>query len=180
MDRFNSFATQAKAKAQEGRASLNTQLHKNDHPAAATSSASTLPSRASPTQRASTSSSSVFVGIDQQERAALFSLLDEYFTSRPQYAEFFQGGAGTPPAPSQHQAPAPPVARKVAAPPPPPMRKGLGTATASYDYAGAEADDLSFSEGDKITVVEKVSDDWWKGELRGHTGLFPSSYVAMD
>ena len=28
-----------------------------------------------------------------------------------------------------------------------------------------------------VNVLEKVSDDWWKGELNGRIGMFPATYV---
>ncbi|KAL8279335.1 hypothetical protein RQP46_008372 [Phenoliferia psychrophenolica] len=177
MNKFNQFAASAKVKAEEGRTKINSQLHKND-----AGSASSASSARPTSHHSSGGSDSVFVNLDATEREAFFSILDEYFASRPQYADFFKGsagggGGGAPQAPQ----PAPPAAApRAAAPPKPPVRKGLGIATASYDYAGAEAEDLSFSEGELITVLEKVSDDWWKGELRGKSGLFPSAYVVMQ
>lgn len=42
-----------------------------------------------------------------------------------------------------------------------------------------EATDLAVEAGDRILVVERSSEDWWKGELNGKTGLFPSSYVRL-
>ncbi|KNC47565.1 myosin ID heavy chain [Thecamonas trahens ATCC 50062] len=50
------------------------------------------------------------------------------------------------------------------------------TVTALYDYDAQEAGELSFREGDVITIVSK-GDGWWTGELRGSKGEFPSNYV---
>ena len=49
--------------------------------------------------------------------------------------------------------------------------------TAVYTYAGQYEDELSFEEGDVITVLSKDEADWWKGELNGKSGVFPSNYV---
>ncbi|ORX52055.1 hypothetical protein DM01DRAFT_1384297 [Hesseltinella vesiculosa] len=48
---------------------------------------------------------------------------------------------------------------------------------ALYDFQTAEEDELGFQKGDIIRVVESVFRDWWKGELRGKTGIFPVNYV---
>ncbi|KAH9483093.1 Protein csh3 [Psilocybe cubensis] len=52
-------------------------------------------------------------------------------------------------------------------------------AEALYDYNSGEAGDLVVSEGDRILVVERTSDDWWTGEVNGKKGLFPASYVKL-
>ena len=49
---------------------------------------------------------------------------------------------------------------------------------AQYEYAGDTAEDLSFNEGDKIVVLERVGDDWLRGELGGQQGLFPRVFVG--
>jgi SH3 domain-containing YSC84-like protein 1 len=54
------------------------------------------------------------------------------------------------------------------------------TVTALYDFAGQSGQDLSFRQGDRITVLESTpsKDDWWTGELNGKTGTFPANYVS--
>ncbi|KAI8926941.1 hypothetical protein BC831DRAFT_454426 [Entophlyctis helioformis] len=52
-------------------------------------------------------------------------------------------------------------------------------ATALYDYAAAEANELSFMTGDLITDIVFVSEDWWQGTLNGVVGLFPGNYVDL-
>jgi len=48
---------------------------------------------------------------------------------------------------------------------------------AAYDYDANEKNELSFKEGDIITVVEIISNsEWWKGELNGVLGLFPINF----
>ncbi|GAA6055436.1 hypothetical protein JCM3770_006993 [Rhodotorula araucariae] len=122
----------------------------------------------------------VFSGMDQREKDAFFALLDEYFSTRPQFAALFQGAA--PPsfavATAAATAPAPPAASRPT--PAPPAPKSIGTAVALYAFEGAEATDLPFAEGERISVLEIVSDDWMKGELNGRTGIFPSAYVQMQ
>ncbi|XP_057643855.1 intersectin-2 isoform X3 [Chionomys nivalis] len=50
---------------------------------------------------------------------------------------------------------------------------------AMYDYAANNEDELSFSKGQLINVMNKDDPDWWQGEISGVTGLFPSNYVKM-
>ncbi|ELK13944.1 SH3 domain-containing YSC84-like protein 1 [Pteropus alecto] len=54
--------------------------------------------------------------------------------------------------------------------------------TALYSFEGQQPGDLSFQVGDRITVTSKTDShfDWWEGELRGHTGIFPANYVTMN
>ena len=53
----------------------------------------------------------------------------------------------------------------------------IDTVDALYDYAG-ETGELSFSEGDKISVFAKGEDGWWEGEVNGKRGVFPSNYTS--
>ncbi|XP_054434050.1 intersectin-1 isoform X2 [Pteronotus mesoamericanus] len=48
-----------------------------------------------------------------------------------------------------------------------------------YDYAAQNDDELAFSKGQVINVLSKEDPDWWKGEVSGHVGLFPSNYVKL-
>ncbi|XP_068953446.1 intersectin-2 isoform X3 [Petaurus breviceps papuanus] len=50
---------------------------------------------------------------------------------------------------------------------------------AMYDYIANNEDELSFSKGQLITVLNKDDADWWHGEIGGATGLFPANYVKM-
>ncbi|XP_072116015.1 intersectin-1 isoform X2 [Mobula birostris] len=48
-----------------------------------------------------------------------------------------------------------------------------------YDYIAQNDDELAFTKGQIIGVLNKDDPDWWKGELNGVTGLFPSNYVKL-
>ncbi|GAA5961873.1 hypothetical protein JCM8115_001451 [Rhodotorula mucilaginosa] len=61
--------------------------------------------------------------------------------------------------------------------PPQPERNLPSHARAMYDFAGESSDELSFARGELIRVIDAVSDEWWRGELRGRTGIFPTNYV---
>ncbi|CZT07571.1 related to protein HSE1 [Rhynchosporium agropyri] len=48
---------------------------------------------------------------------------------------------------------------------------------ALFDFHATDPDELTFRKGDVIAVLESVYKDWWKGLLRGQTGIFPLNYV---
>lgn len=50
-------------------------------------------------------------------------------------------------------------------------------ATVKYNYKSQQSDELSLSKGDQVTVLEKSDDGWWRGNLNGRVGWFPSNYV---
>lgn len=116
----------------------------------------------------------------------------------PKGVPMFPGGApklapkGTPnttPIPHSN----PPVQKPPAALPgvtkkPPPVvpKKGaaspasVGQAKALYPYNAQRDDELSFSAGDIINVINKQPEgmkDWYEGELNGARGYFPANYV---
>ncbi|KAL1899778.1 ESCRT-0 subunit protein hse1 [Sporothrix stenoceras] len=50
---------------------------------------------------------------------------------------------------------------------------------ALFDFAASEQDELDFKKGDIIAVLESVYRDWWRGSLKGRTGIFPLNYVEI-
>jgi signal transducing adaptor molecule len=48
---------------------------------------------------------------------------------------------------------------------------------ALFDFQATDPDELTFRKGDIIAVLESVYKDWWKGFLKGQTGIFPLNYV---
>ena len=53
-------------------------------------------------------------------------------------------------------------------------------ALVQYDYEKAEDNELELKEGEYVTNIDMVDDDWWMGQnSRGETGLFPSNYVEL-
>ena len=63
-----------------------------------------------------------------------------------------------------------------------PVPSGTSAATVSrvralFDFQPSEPGELQFRKGDVIAVLESVYKDWWKGSLRGQTGIFPLNYV---
>ena len=71
---------------------------------------------------------------------------------------------------SQQKAPAQPVSSGTTA-------ATVSRVRALYDFQPSEPGELQFRKGDIIAVLESVYKDWWKGSLRGNTGIFPLNYV---
>lgn len=88
----------------------------------------------------------------------------------PALAAAIAKGVGKP---SPQPAVAPQGAKKAPAKP----RAAAVVAKALYSYAAQREDELSFHEGDVITVIAKNADGWWEGEVGGARGVFPGNYV---
>lgn len=51
-------------------------------------------------------------------------------------------------------------------------------AIALYDYSAKNTDELSFKEGDSVSVTDCSDGPWWYGSVAGKgSGCFPSNYV---
>lgn len=84
-------------------------------------------------------------------------------------------------------APAPePVAAPVAEPAPVAAEAPAGQSEgryvrAAYDNEGAEEDELSFKEGDRIFQTEEADEyGWSRGILNGVEGIYPAAYVEEE
>ena len=51
---------------------------------------------------------------------------------------------------------------------------------ALHSFEPTEAGELAFERGDVIKVVDRGYKDWWRGQLRGRTGIFPVNYVVSE
>jgi len=49
-----------------------------------------------------------------------------------------------------------------------------------YDYPGGSADELPFSEGDIISVVDRSDGDWYKAEKDGVIFIVPAAYLEVE
>ncbi|XP_014889433.1 proto-oncogene vav isoform X1 [Poecilia latipinna] len=58
--------------------------------------------------------------------------------------------------------------------------RSFGLARARYDFSARDRTELSLREGDTIKILKKGHTGWWKGEVYGRVGLFPSNYVEED
>lgn len=50
---------------------------------------------------------------------------------------------------------------------------------ARFDYNGEDPSDLAFVEGDVIQILERIGEEWMKGELSQRKGIFPVSFVEI-
>ncbi|XP_030062110.1 LOW QUALITY PROTEIN: guanine nucleotide exchange factor VAV3 [Microcaecilia unicolor] len=59
--------------------------------------------------------------------------------------------------------------------------KVLGIAIARYDFCARDMRELSLLKGDVVKIYTKMSPNgWWRGEVNGRVGWFPSTYVEED
>ncbi|KAI0701223.1 SH3 domain-containing protein, partial [Cytidiella melzeri] len=72
---------------------------------------------------------------------------------------------------------APPHPSRRNVPPAPQSRSNQARGVWGYNEDGREPNDLSFSTGEIIEIIEENNADWWTGKCRGRQGLFPSNHV---
>jgi len=51
---------------------------------------------------------------------------------------------------------------------------------ALHSFEPADSGELAFEKGDIIKVVDRTHKDWWRGQLKGRTGIFPVNYVVCS
>ena len=62
----------------------------------------------------------------------------------------------------------------------PAATSGGHRALIQYDYEKAEDNEIELREGEYVTDIDMVDEDWWMGtNSRGEIGLFPSNYVEL-
>lgn len=72
------------------------------------------------------------------------------------------------------------------APPPPPMASVVEIgpkveyAIALFDNEVDDEEELSFTQGTRIEILEKDDSGWYKGRCNGRVGLFPVNYVKLE
>lgn len=75
------------------------------------------------------------------------------------------------------------LAKKAPPPPRPPVAlkpTQFKKAVALYDFKGEQSTDLSFKQGDIISVT-KMEGEWWTGSVnKGRLGEFPYNYVQLQ
>lgn len=104
---------------------------------------------------------------EELQMALRLSLQDE---ERKKAAPAASGSQAGPGGQQQDAAPAPAVPAGTTA-------ATVSRVRALYDFVPSEAGELEFRKGDVIAVLESVYKNWWRGSLKGKTGIFPLNYV---
>lgn len=52
-----------------------------------------------------------------------------------------------------------------------------GKAKALYSYTNSNPDELPFTEGDELTIIDKSEEGWWKAEQAGVVFIVPAAYL---
>jgi len=47
-----------------------------------------------------------------------------------------------------------------------------------WDFVGQNQNELSFSKGEKLVILEQ-NGDWWQAEKNGKKGIIPGNYVRL-
>ncbi|KAI0675956.1 hypothetical protein C8Q78DRAFT_964306 [Trametes maxima] len=103
----------------------------------------------------------------------------------PTYGGYVPSSA-TPAVPSVAQpsaSPAPPVSAPAASSSPVSVHSTqdaipiVTRVRALHTFEPSEPGELAFEKGDIIKVVDRNYKDWWRGQLKGRTGIFPVNYV---
>lgn len=50
---------------------------------------------------------------------------------------------------------------------------------ALFDYEGEEDDELTFSQGDVIALLELIGQEWGRGQIHGRIGIFPLNFTEV-
>lgn len=50
---------------------------------------------------------------------------------------------------------------------------------ALFDYEGEEDDELTFSQGDVIALLELIGPEWGRGQIHGRIGIFPLNFTEV-
>jgi signal transducing adaptor molecule len=98
-------------------------------------------------------------------------------TSTPSYSQQPTYNAGYAPAAAQVRSPSPEVQVPQSPTPSQTASTIITRVKALHTFEPTEPGELAFEKGDIIKVVDRGYKDWWRGQLKGRTGIFPVNYV---
>jgi hypothetical protein len=52
-------------------------------------------------------------------------------------------------------------------------------AKAVYTYTAGNGDELPFTEGDTLTIIDTSEEEWWKAEQGGVVFIVPAAYLEL-
>ncbi|KAL0066715.1 hypothetical protein AAF712_006320 [Marasmius tenuissimus] len=112
-------------------------------------------------------------------RTVVVLALDTY-RHRNDGASLPSGGGGyasSEPDPEPAPAASPVVSQATSTPTPTLDGPIVTRVRALHTFEPSEPGELGFNKGDIIRVVDRGYKDWWRGQLKGRTGIFPVNYV---
>jgi len=118
---------------------------------------------------------------EELQMALALSLSDAHITQPSTSQPQSQPPNSQQPHPQQQQQQQqyPPQATQPMQKPPQTTAATVSRVKALYDFSPSEPSELPFRRGDIISVLDSVYKDWWRGSLRGQTGIFPVNYVEI-
>jgi hypothetical protein len=48
-----------------------------------------------------------------------------------------------------------------------------------YTYTGNNPDELPFTEGDELSIIDTSEEEWWKTEQGGVVFIVPAAYLEI-
>uniref|UniRef100_A0A2K5D2S7 SH3 domain-containing protein 19 n=1 Tax=Aotus nancymaae TaxID=37293 RepID=A0A2K5D2S7_AOTNA len=60
-----------------------------------------------------------------------------------------------------------------------PVDSGAPHAVVLHDFPAEQVDDLNLTSGEIVYLLEKIDTDWYRGNYRNQTGIFPANYVKV-
>uniref|UniRef100_A0A8C9AKK3 SH3 domain containing 19 n=1 Tax=Prolemur simus TaxID=1328070 RepID=A0A8C9AKK3_PROSS len=60
-----------------------------------------------------------------------------------------------------------------------PVDSSAPHAVVLHDFPAEQVDDLNLTSGEIVYLLEKIDTDWYRGNCRNRTGIFPANYVKV-